>query len=459
LAAKKKTPKQAADNGRAGVEPTVRTFTTWTPALVRSAELQADGGNLRLAANLCDWILSDDRVQGTLQTRVQALLGLEPTFEASGDKRRSSRVVKALEAGEDWWESYPEHELGLMLTWGIMLNVAPMRHNPVIDDDHGGRMLPKPEFWHPQHLRQDNATREWKIRVQSGPNGATHEEVLTPGDGTWILHTPYGPNRPWSQGLWRGLSRWVLLKYLAMQDWARHSENAGELVVTSDKEVESSLKQRKELADDIYQRGREAVVVLPPGFSMDLISAVANSHQIYQAQIEMANTAIAITVRGGNATTELKEGSLAGTEAQERLGDHAKLEFDAQSLTTTIHDQSLVYWAEWNYGNRALAPWTVYPTKPKRDLGRRADATAKAVKAAQGVMSLGCIVEQEAFIEEWELGSWVKPSEVGALLSLPAPPVPPSPPATKAADPETAGDDPDDAEDADEPDDDESESN
>lgn len=426
MATKKKPPK---GNTRAGVEPTVRTFTTWTPQLVRAAELQADCGNLRLAANLCDWILSDDRVQGTLQTRVQALLGLEPTFEASGDKRRSSRVVKALEAGEDWWESYPEDQLGLMLTWGIMLGAAPARHNPVIDEDHGGRMLPKPEFWHPQHLRQDSITREWKIRVQDGPSVGTHEETLTPGDGTWLLHTPYGPNRPWSQGLWRGLSRWVLLKYLAMQDWARHSENAGELVVTADKDVNSTLPQRKELADDIYQRGREAVVVLPPGFSMELISAIANSHQIYQAQIDLANTAIAISVRGGNLTTEVQGGSLAATESQERLGDHAKLEFDAQGLTTTVHDQSLEFWALWNFGSSSLAPWPVYPTKPKRDLGRRADATTKAVKAAQGVMSLGCVVEQQAFIDEWELGSWVKPSEPGALLSLPAPPVQPTPPA------------------------------
>lgn len=443
MATKKKPPK-GDPNVRAGVEPTVRTFTTWTPALVRAAELQADGGNLRLAANLCDWILSDDRVQGTVQTRVQALLGLEPTFEASGDKRRSKRVVKALEAGEDWWESYPEDQLGLMLSWGIVLGVAPMRHNPVIDEDHGGRMLPKPEFWHPQHLRQDNFTREWKIRVQSSPTGGTHEETLEPGDGTWILHTPYGPNRPWSQGIWRGLSRWVLLKYLAMQDWARHSENAGELVVTSDKEVESTLKQRKELSEDIYQRGRESVVVLPPGFKMDLVASPANSHQIYEAQIHLANTAIAITVRGGNATTELKEGSLAGTEAQERLGDHAKLEFDAQSVTTTIHDQSLDYWALWNFGNASLAPWPVYPTKPKRDLGRKAEATTKAVEAGKGVMSLGLVVEQQAFIDEWELGTWVKPSEAGALLSLPAPPPVAGTKPGEPEEPESAGDEEED---------------
>jgi len=438
--------RRQADTGQAGVEPGVRTFTTWTPALLRSAEIQAENGNLRAAASLTDWILSDDRVQGALHTRVQALLGLDPTFEQSGDKRRSRRVVNALEAKEDWWASYPEQELWLMLAWGILLGVVPLRHGWLQAEGHGGRVLPCPAFWHPQHLRSDGLTREWKIRVQLGPQGGTVEQVLTPGDGEWILHTPYGANRPQMLGLWRGLARWVLLKYLAMSDWANASAKGSTLTATNEgasgtsSEGRNAERHRDQLARDIYERGKDGVVVLPPGFDLKLIQTAANSETIYRSQIELANSAIAVAARGGNLTTEVKEGSRAAIEVQERLGDQAKLQFDGQSLTTTIHDQSLNWWALFNFGDAALAPWPIYPTAPKRDLGNRAKAIVSATDAAEGILSLGLQIEQQAFIDEWELSAWVKPG--GQLLERPAPnPAGPPPGEDPAPDPEKTEDD------------------
>lgn len=409
------------------VEPTVRTFTTWTPSLIRSAEIAADAGNLRPAASLCEWLLADDRIRGTLDTRIQALLGLDPSFEASGDKRRSNRAVKALEAGEDWFAGYPESELAQMLTWGILLGAAPMRHRWAELEGHGGRALPMPEFWHPQHIRYDWQARRWMTRVENGL-----EEEINPGDGAWILHTPYGRNRPWTWGLWRGLSRWVLLKYYAVSDWARHSEQGSVLVATCDKEYQVSDDQRRALATELYNRGREAVAVMPPGCDLKLLEARADTEKIYNAQVKAANMAITIAIRGGNLTTEVSEGgSLAATEAQERTGDWAKLRDDSQKLTTTLHYQSLVWWAEFNFGDRQLAPWPVYPVEPKRDLVARANTATAAVTAAEKFQQLGFEVNPQGFIDEFELSAWLKAPTSGKLE--PAKPEPP--PAVNPAQP------------------------
>jgi phage gp29-like protein len=423
VAARRRSRQTKAD-AKAATEPSVRVFTTWTPALIRVAELQANAGNLRQAADLCEWLLGDERVASTLQTRTDALLGLDPTFESSGDKRRSRRVVKALEGQEDWWEAYPESELSLMLKWGILLGLSAAQHNPDYREGHGGRLLPLPEFWHPQHVRYDSPTRRWLTRVASDGNVDTGVEIeLVPGDGTWLLHTPYGKNRPWAWGLWRGLSRLVLLKYFAISDWARHSEKASLLVGTTHEEVQTSRQQRAELASDLYNRGREGVVVLPAGFDLKLVETTANTKQIYDAQIEMVNTAIAVAIRGGNLTTEVQGGSRAAAESQERLGDKSRLRFDAQSLTTTIHDQSLIWWAQWNFGDANLAPWPVYPVEPKRDLKVRADVANVAADAAQKYVDLGFEVDRKKFAEEFELAEWLKP---GSGIP-PTPPVPAQP--------------------------------
>jgi hypothetical protein len=159
---------------------TPRTFTTWTADRIRAAELQASNGNLRLASECCEWILTDDRVS-TLETRVQALTGLTPQFEASGDKRRSNRAVKALDAQEDWWEGYPESELTELHVHGVLLGISLARHYWAANDDHGGRLLPNPETWPTHTLAQDQRTRQWSV---CDSENARHD--VTAGDSEWI---------------------------------------------------------------------------------------------------------------------------------------------------------------------------------------------------------------------------------------------------------------------------------
>lgn len=418
MAAAKKKPAASTDT-RGAVEPTVRTFTVWTPALIRSAEIQADAGNLRYAANLCDWLLTNPIVRSGLSVRIQALLGLEPTFERSGDKRRSGRAVKALEADEDWWQAYPESELAQMLTWGLLLGVSPVNQAPwKAHEDHGGRVLPNFETWHPQHLRFDNASREWRIKVASvGNTSGETEETLVPGDGTWVLHTPYGKNRPWAWGMWRCLGDLVLLAEYGWQDWGKVSERAILLVLTClDAKAAGDLKgytqaARKQLAQDIYARGSEGVAALPPGIDLKAVQAAVQAKDIQGALIEAAHKAIAIVIRGGNLSTDVgKAGSKAATETQSDMGDGGNLRFDAQSLTTTIHDQSLVWWAQFNYGDPALAPWPVYPVEEDEDLKDKTEVEGKAFENADNAERLGFEVDRAKFLEEHKIG-WCKPGE------------------------------------------------
>jgi len=426
-------------NQSAGVEPSVRIFTTWTPSIVRAAELAADQGYMRQVADLCDWLLGDERIKSCLDTRAQALFGLDPAFERSGDKRRSGRAIRALEADEDWWDSYPEAENSLLVIWGILLGLAPARQRwDNGGKDHDGRVLAKPAFWHPRHLRLDQSDR-WMTRIAASSGFETGEIELAPGNGEWILHTPYGPNRPWSMGLWRGLALLRLFKWYAIQDWARVGEKAGILVATADKEVETSHEQRAALAKDIYSAGRDAVAVLPPGFDLKLVATVANSKEIFDAQIAMANEAIAVSIRGGNLSTKVVEGSRAAAEVQERTGDQAKLRFDAQAFTTTIHDQSLVWWAEFNFGDSGLAPWPVYPVEAKKDLKAKADTMAVAVTAAKELESLGLELDREKFAEEFELSDFVKVADGPApklVLPMQQPPAPGQDPKQTPPDPD-----------------------
>lgn len=436
-AAKKKRTKQQRTKPpttlQGFVEPSARVFTDWSEARIQQAEIQAGGGDLRQAADFCDWLLTDDRVASTLWTRVQSLLGLDVTFEASGDKRRSSRAVKALDAGEDWWAAYPETELALMHMWGLLLGVAPTQQPWPANADHGGRWLAMPEFWHPRNLRQDQQTKQWFIRVAREGNAlSSFEEVeIVPGQPEWMLHMPYGKNRPWAWGLWRPLSRMVLIKQLARGDWSRAGEKGAILALTIAMDAASNYigengrpkDGMRQLATDVYNRGRNAVAALPPGVDLKPIDIVTKAKDLYESPVKLIDDAVAVLIRGGNLGTLTQGGSLAAAEAQERTADLPRLRFDAQSLTTTVHDQSLVHWAELNYGDQNLAPWPVYPVDPPEDLKTKSETTEKALANVEKADQLGFEIDRKAFINEFNI-EWLKP---GAKPKPPEPPQNPPP--------------------------------
>lgn len=437
-------PKQPTDD-RTAVEPSVRVFTRWTPQLVQYAEISADGGNLTQAARICEWLLSDDTIRGCLSARINGLLGLVPQFQESGDKRRSKRAIKALEADEDFWASYPEQELWLMLAWGLLLGVAPMRHQPRYIDGHGKRLLPCPEFWHPAAgLRWDGAKQTWFINVAApGELGAGHEEALMPGDGTWLLHTPFGKHRPWALGLWRCLAWWKLLKDYGRGDQARHMEKGSLLVIEQD-ELKSpglpappgSNAKRNDDAASLYQRGKDAVAALGTGQHVRLVETTGRAYELYASAYAEANKAFAIAIRGGNLTTNTEGGSKAAAEVQERTGDFVNLRFDAETTATTLHQQSLPWWAEWNFGDRALAPWPDYPVAPQRNLKNFAETVTAFNDAVEALELRGFDVDRAAAIEEFELQEFVKPgTKPVPVVVAPVDPNAPKDPAAPADEP------------------------
>jgi hypothetical protein len=429
-------------SGKAYLQPSVRTQTTWTPSLLRSALASADSGNLRLVADLCDWILGDDRVRSCFESRINGLLGIDDIdFETklptrrrkSRQPQRRSPIVKALdgEGDADFWHVWPEDEAFQILQWARLLGVVPVNLNwPTSADQDTGRLVPSCRHWHPRGLTHDFQSRRWLVKT--GTWGGDVVEI-DPDSHDWLLYTPYGRFRPWAHGLWRGLSGWVLLKSFARDDWSRASETAARLVAKSAK---SNKDQRKELGDSLYSMGRAGVIILPDGFDLDLIATPADTHSLYEKQIEMANNAITINIKGQNLTTEVKGGSFAAAK-QHGSGENDQLESDAQSEATFLHDGPLARYAEINFGRAALAPWPVRNTEPEEDKATGAKVFVDLATAAAAFRELGRPLDYDALGERFNI-PFGEPEEPPAPPPGTPPPSPAPPQQAKALLPEPA---------------------
>lgn len=382
-------------------EPSARYWYTWNPTLIRSAEIAANSGNLRLAADLCEWMFGDDRVMAVSDTRSDALLGLPFELQPQGDARRAGQVVASL-AGE-WAEAYPDAELKKLHAWGVGLGVGLARTTWVESED-SGLMVPRLEVWSPRWLSYDWDRSTWMVEVAVEGSGTVSEKIpITPGDGEWILYMPHGGSRPWVYGAYRALARWCLLKEYARLDWGGYSERLGQGVWVTETEANPAIglgtnDQRAELVSDLQGIGRNTAIALNPGEHLKLIESVARQQDNFKLQIDTADNGIAVSWLGQNLTTQAGSGTMGAASLHGRVL-HGRTRMDGKTLPQTLRSQSTVYFAEYNYGDRRLAPRPWWDTTSIDDQQAKAAVAQMTAQADVSLVGGGVMTPNEARVK------------------------------------------------------------
>lgn len=389
-------------------QPSVRAYVHWTPSQIRAVTTLADNGDLSRLADLCDQIMGDERFAELLDKLASSVLGCELSFEEN-QRAVVGKAQRSVELEQDWATGWAEDELLQFIMWQQLLGVAFARHEHWVETETG-RIVPRFRVWHPKHFTWDQRERTWKVR-KTLPNGVGTGplEPIRQGDGEWVIMTRRGDFRPWAHGLWRGLSRWWMLKQYAISDWGVHSEKGSKLLLLAPEGVSSS--DRKALAQDVFAMSKDATISLPAGFSMQLIETSANTRDIYLAQIDAADMAAAIAILGQNLSSRVDGGSYAAAASHER-GELRRQRYVAKSLGLTLWTQSLPWWAEYNFGDRRQAPYPRYNTDPPEDKGAKVQTLATLAQAIGALKQAGYTLTLEQIEEQY-----------GVALEQTAPPV------------------------------------
>lgn len=412
-------------------EPRTSAVLGWSPDKIRSAETQVNAGYFVLAADLCETMMSDDRVSQALD-RLYAATTLPLVFQLPGvdsEQSKDDPVVQALDT--DWWRMLPEETLRDTVAWLALLGVALLHVDDWAIDPETKRVVSRLSVWSPKHLRQDTQTNTWKVRsATSAVDWAGTEGEITPGDGRWIVVLRGSNWRGVMKASWRGIARWWLVKQYATVDWPSSSERHGQgtaVAVNQSSEKRLSEPQRKSLATDMAGLKRNGVIVMPDGFDYKLVTDPANSWTTFKAQTEMANLAISIGLVGTNLTTEVKGGSYAAASVHESV-DAQKMRGLVELLATTFRDQLLVWWAAFNFGDGAIAPYPHWDTTPPADVAAQAETHVKASTALRAYLDAGLPVDGEQWSERFgvpitdDLSKVPRPRQTGGGTPGGAPP-------------------------------------
>lgn len=395
----------------------------WDPQSARQAIQAHDTGSFVASAQLCDFMLRDDRVMSALTTRLMGLQGLPFAIAPARKAAKAAKVAAALE--EDWPWICPPRVQEELLQWEQLMGFALAE---IVWDTSGDRWVPTLKVWHPQHVYYRLDLRRY---VAVAAEGLAYVE---PGAGKWLLYTRHGHHRAWIRGAVRALVVPFLARQYAWRDWGRYNEVHGLPIKQARVPAQASDADKRAFFAQIRALGSTGALLAPEGsggqrFALELVEAAnQQSWQAFERCLLRGDAAVNLVLLGQNMSGgEIREGSHAAAKVADGVRDDFKLA-DATSLAADFKAQVVRPWTVFNFGDEGLTPSPGWDAKPAEDKAAAAQTFKTAAEGAEIFARLGAQVDMPRLIDRFGL-----PLKAGATLTAPADPAADSDPAARDA--------------------------
>jgi len=339
--------------------------TRWLQADIELAETRAGNGDLTAVAQLYRAFGRDGTIQGLLGTRTGGLVRLPKRFSGTPD------AVAKLEGTQGspglFDRIFPPSELEQLDADGDVLGVGVGMFMQGEADEYPTLVRLDPEF-----LLYRWSEDRWYYRSLDGLL------PISPGDGTWVLHTPRGRFEPWNRGLWKALGR----AYISKEHAILHRENyAGKLANPARVAVSpqgAGEAQKQSWFRTVMAWGVNTVFGVTPGYDVKLVESNGRGFEVFAAIIETSDREAMIAIAGQVVT-------VTGGTGFANANIHATIrsdliQGDGNALSATLNAQALppVVHAYVNANDSAQIAWD---TRPPADLKAGAESFSAVAKA------------------------------------------------------------------------------
>jgi phage gp29-like protein len=381
----------------------VQSWSEWQQVgLVRNAIRALEIGIFDMASQVVDAMGRDDRISGCKLQRFQALQSLPVSFPAPKGDARYKRARSACE--ESFEGICPDAPLTELQSYGRFLGAVV---GQLVWNRDGKLWMPRLRVWHPRFLRWRWDTRAYHVSTEEG------DVQIQPGNGEWVLYTPYGYDRAWMKGDVRSLFVPWLVRQWGIRDWARYSEVHGMPIKKAVIPAGAQDDDRQRYLREVANLGSEPLIVTPriqntgetgdyARYDLELLEATGRTDESFDKLLNMASTCISITMLGQNLTSEVKGGSFAATMGHMQIRNDI-LQSDAQALGECLRTQVLGPFCEFNFGDRGLAPRPTWKTKPPEDKVQKGLAMKNLGDGILSLKSIGAKVDIDRLTSEDEI--------------------------------------------------------
>ena len=346
--------------------PIVALQNNWSVSDVSDALSSHIYGVFMASGQLVDSIIADPRVRATLDSRMSGLFGREKRFRPANDSRAAKEVLDA------WVDSYPHLESGgVFKQIGSYANLFGFWPAQIVWDESGKWLRPKLMPWHARYTYFQWDIRKLVAITQDG------NLPIFPGDGKWVLHAPRGEYRGWMWGSIRAVAEPWLFRHYGMRDYARFSEVHGMPFLLGKVPAAAEQEARQLFQNQLANLGAETTIMLPQGvdgvnsYGVELVEAMSQSWQAFPGIVDRCDMDIVLAILMQNLTTEVTGGSFAATSSHMDIRQSG-IEEDNEAWKLTTHDQIARPFAQLNFGDAELAPWTERDVQPTEDTNARA---------------------------------------------------------------------------------------
>ncbi len=355
------------------LQPIPVTPTRWYLSDLEAAEIQADQGQIRSAAQLMRAAFRDGVLAGVMSTRTSGLVRLPKQFSGNPEIVAALEQGSTIEARSVFDEMCPASELAMLVRDGETLGVGVAELVPVDGRDYPVLVRLDPEFL--VYIWSEN---RWYFRSIAGLL------PIVPGDGRWVLHTPGGRIAPWQSGLWRALGRAYIRKEhanLHKDNWEGKLANPARVAVAPQGATE---EQSQSWFRAVLAWGVNTVFGMKPGYDVKLVESNGRGHESFEKTIADQNNEFVIAVCGQTVTTDGGTGFANADVHRSIRADLIKATADA--LAYTINTQVLPQYVVSHFGEAALSngvtiAWDVAPPKDKAAEASSLTSAAGAIKA------------------------------------------------------------------------------
>ena len=341
---------------------------------VRLAEIfrEADTGDVMRQMELFEEMEEHDpHLFSQLQTRKNAVTGLDFEITAFGDEPRDKEIAEFVEAQLNGIEGMEDIETDLLDAIGKGIAVS-----EILWGYDGGRVVVREiKNRHQKRFFWDGVDDSFRCRTDETPSG-----ILLPKNKFIIHKYKARSGHPARAGILRVVAWMYLFKNYDIKDWISFAEVYGLPFRLGKYAPGSSDEEKRALMQALIQLGADAAGIIPEGASIEFVTTEkTSSTDLYERLARYCDEQISKAILGQTLTSDSGGGSYAQSKTHNEVR-HDLTVADCKALAATLRRDLIRPLVLFNFGEEKRIPRIRFDCEEDEDLMQTANVVGTLVE-------------------------------------------------------------------------------